>query len=127
MVQLKWARLSEQTVKRLGFKHYSFREYKKMAHSSCERVSAHCHYSLGKYLLLDRLGNEGYRFIHRSTSTQSQLIGHFRIFSHRSFVSQGIQCKCQSRRMSIKNLHRISIESDHLSFHCVHRRLLISA
>lgn len=37
MIDLKWARLTEQAVKRLGFKQYSFREYKKMAHSSCER------------------------------------------------------------------------------------------
>lgn len=39
MIDLKWARLTEQAIKRLGFKQYSFREYKKMAHSSCERVS----------------------------------------------------------------------------------------
>jgi hypothetical protein len=38
MVQLKWARLTEQGIKALGFKQYSFREYNNMGHSSCDRV-----------------------------------------------------------------------------------------
>ena len=38
MVQLKWARLTEQEVKAMGFKQYAFREYNNMGHSSCDRV-----------------------------------------------------------------------------------------
>jgi hypothetical protein len=38
LVQLKWARLTEQGIKGMGFKQYAFREYNNMAHSSCDRV-----------------------------------------------------------------------------------------
>ena len=39
MVPLKWARLTEQTVRSLGCKQYTFREYKDMGHTSSERVN----------------------------------------------------------------------------------------
>jgi hypothetical protein len=38
LVQLKWARLTEQGIKAMGFKQYAFREYNNMGHSSCDRV-----------------------------------------------------------------------------------------
>jgi hypothetical protein len=38
LVQLKWARLTEQGIKAMGFKQYVFREYNNMGHSSCDRV-----------------------------------------------------------------------------------------
>ncbi|CAF0897426.1 unnamed protein product [Adineta steineri] len=37
LVQLKWARLTEQRIKSMGFKQYAFREYKNMGHASCDR------------------------------------------------------------------------------------------
>ena len=39
MVQLRWARLTEQGVKAMGFQQYTFKEYKNMGHSSCDEVS----------------------------------------------------------------------------------------
>lgn len=38
MVQLRWARLTEQGVKAMGFKQYNFKEYENMGHSSCDQV-----------------------------------------------------------------------------------------
>ncbi|CAF1079057.1 unnamed protein product [Adineta steineri] len=37
MVQLRWARLTEEAVKALGFKQYTFKEYRNMGHSSCDQ------------------------------------------------------------------------------------------
>ncbi|CAF0832631.1 unnamed protein product [Rotaria sp. Silwood1] len=37
LVQLRWARLTEQGIKAMGFKHYTFKEYHDMGHSSCGR------------------------------------------------------------------------------------------
>ena len=39
MVQLRWARMTEQGVKAMGFQQYTFKEYKNMGHSSCDQVS----------------------------------------------------------------------------------------
>ncbi|CAF1450035.1 unnamed protein product [Adineta ricciae] len=38
LVQLKWARLTQQAIKSMGFKQYAFREYQDMDHSTCDRV-----------------------------------------------------------------------------------------
>jgi len=38
MVQLRWAHLTEQGIKAMGFKQYTFKEYKNMGHSSCDQV-----------------------------------------------------------------------------------------
>lgn len=38
LVDLKWARLTGQTIKSMGFKQYAFREYNKLGHASCDRV-----------------------------------------------------------------------------------------
>jgi hypothetical protein len=38
MVQLRWARLTEQGIQAMGFKQYTFKEYKNMGHSSCDQV-----------------------------------------------------------------------------------------
>ena len=38
MVQLRWAHLTEQGIKAMGFKQYTFKEYKSMGHSSCDQV-----------------------------------------------------------------------------------------
>ncbi|CAF3563431.1 unnamed protein product [Rotaria sp. Silwood1] len=35
MVQIPWARLTEQGMKAMGFKQYTFKEYRNMDHSSC--------------------------------------------------------------------------------------------
>ncbi|CAF1214377.1 unnamed protein product [Rotaria sordida] len=35
MVQVQWARLTEQGIKAMGFKQYTFKEYRNMEHSSC--------------------------------------------------------------------------------------------
>jgi len=40
MVQLLWARLTEQGIKAMGFKQYTFKEYKNMGHSSCDEVKS---------------------------------------------------------------------------------------
>lgn len=40
MVQLRWARLTEEGIKAMGFKQYSFKEYKNMGHSSCDQVNS---------------------------------------------------------------------------------------
>jgi hypothetical protein len=40
MVQLQWARLTEQGIKAMGFKQYTFKEYKSMGHSSCDQVNS---------------------------------------------------------------------------------------
>ena len=51
MVQLKWARLTEQAVKSMGFKQYTFKEYHNMGHSSCDQVNLfmiNCHCILFK-------------------------------------------------------------------------------
>ncbi|UJR27838.1 hypothetical protein I4U23_009104 [Adineta vaga] len=37
LVQLKWARLTEQGIVAMGLKRYSFREYQNMDHSTCDR------------------------------------------------------------------------------------------
>ncbi|CAF1326115.1 unnamed protein product [Adineta steineri] len=37
MVQLRWARLTEEGVKAMGFKQYTFKEYRNMGHSSCDQ------------------------------------------------------------------------------------------
>jgi len=37
MVQLRWAHLTEQGIKAMGFKQYTFKEYKNMGHSSCDQ------------------------------------------------------------------------------------------
>ncbi|CAF3133284.1 unnamed protein product [Rotaria socialis] len=37
LVQLRWARMTEQRIKAMGFKHYTFKEYSDMGHSSCGR------------------------------------------------------------------------------------------
>ncbi|CAF2421781.1 unnamed protein product [Rotaria sp. Silwood2] len=37
LVQLRWARLTEQGIKAMGFKQYTFKEYNDMGHSSCGR------------------------------------------------------------------------------------------
>jgi len=57
LVQLKWARLTEQGIKAMGFKQYAFREYNNMGHSSCDRVKQNW---FNKYQLLVFfiLGNE---------------------------------------------------------------------
>ena len=39
MVQLKWARLTEQGVKAMGFKQYTFKEYRNLDHSSSDEVN----------------------------------------------------------------------------------------
>ena len=39
MVQLRWARMTADGVKAMGFKQYSFQEYKNMGHSSCDQVT----------------------------------------------------------------------------------------
>jgi len=40
MVRLQWARLTEQGIKAMGFKQYTFKEYKNMGHSSCDQVNS---------------------------------------------------------------------------------------
>ena len=40
MVQLQWARLTEQGIKAMGFKQYTFKEYRNMDHSSCDQVKS---------------------------------------------------------------------------------------
>jgi hypothetical protein len=40
MVRLQWARLTEQGIKAMGFKQYTFKEYKSMGHSSCDQVNS---------------------------------------------------------------------------------------
>jgi len=40
MVQIKWARLTEQGVKAMGFQQYTFKEYRNMGHSSCDEEMA---------------------------------------------------------------------------------------
>lgn len=37
LVQIKWARLTEQGMRAMGFKDYSFREYRNMGHASSDR------------------------------------------------------------------------------------------
>ncbi|CAF1147165.1 unnamed protein product [Rotaria magnacalcarata] len=37
LVQLQWARLTEQGVKAMGFKQYAFKEYRNMSHESCHQ------------------------------------------------------------------------------------------
>ncbi|CAF2830600.1 unnamed protein product [Rotaria sp. Silwood2] len=37
MVQIQWARLTEQGMKAMGFKQYTFKEYRNMEHSSCNQ------------------------------------------------------------------------------------------
>ncbi|CAF0956134.1 unnamed protein product [Adineta steineri] len=37
MVQLRWARLTEEGIKAMGFKQYTFKEYRNMGHSSCDQ------------------------------------------------------------------------------------------
>lgn len=39
MVQLQWARLTEQSIKAMGFQRYTFKEYRNMSHSSCDQVN----------------------------------------------------------------------------------------
>lgn len=39
LVQIKWARLTEQGMRAMGFKDYSFREYRNMGHASSDRVN----------------------------------------------------------------------------------------
>ncbi|CAM4966905.1 unnamed protein product [Rotaria socialis] len=39
LVQLQWARLTEQGVKAMGFKQYAFKEYRNMSHESCHQVN----------------------------------------------------------------------------------------
>lgn len=39
MVQLKWARLTEQGLKAMGFKQYTFKEYRNLEHSSSDEVN----------------------------------------------------------------------------------------
>lgn len=41
LVDLKWARLTGQVIKGMGFKQYAFREYNKLGHSSSDRVRTH--------------------------------------------------------------------------------------
>jgi len=37
MIQIRWARLTEQGVKAMGLKQYEFKEYNNMGHSSCDQ------------------------------------------------------------------------------------------
>ncbi|UJR21831.1 hypothetical protein I4U23_024905 [Adineta vaga] len=37
MVQLRWARKTEEVIKAMGFKQYTFKEYRNMGHSSCDQ------------------------------------------------------------------------------------------
>jgi hypothetical protein len=38
MVHMRWARLTEERILAMGFKQYTFKEYKGMGHSSCDEV-----------------------------------------------------------------------------------------
>ncbi len=71
LVQLKWARLTEERLNAMGFKQYTFKEYRTMGHSSCDQVK----YFIG---VLNRivniyffLGNERYKFIYCQKLTQN--------------------------------------------------------
>lgn len=54
MVQLKWAHLTEQGIKAMNFKQYTFKEYKNMGHSSCDQVKSLSRNILNDILLLFR-------------------------------------------------------------------------
>jgi hypothetical protein len=38
MVHIKWGRVTEQEIQAMGFKQYTFKEYRSMGHSSCDEV-----------------------------------------------------------------------------------------
>ena len=77
LVQLKWARLTEQAVNAMGFKQYKFKEYRHMQHSSCDQVN-----STEKKMstFYDRfffdvfaIGNGWYHIIYRATFAKERL------------------------------------------------------
>jgi hypothetical protein len=71
MVQLRWAHLTEQGIKAMGFKQYTFKEYKNMGHSSCDQVKI---YSLIQFIIIYiyyyYLGNARCKFICRAKFAQ---------------------------------------------------------
>ena len=51
MVQLRWAHLTEQAVRAMGFTQYAFKEYRSMGHSSCDQVNTIYSRNFFEYIL----------------------------------------------------------------------------
>jgi hypothetical protein len=97
VVQLRWARLTEQGIKAMGFKQYTFKEYKNMSHSSCDQVNFIPHtivlYNDYNYYL----GNGRCKFLCRTKLAKNQLTNNIKNLTDTIFVYLSIICVCITR------------------------------